>query len=182
MNALSYIIDLVFDLYLMIIILRVWLQLAKADFYNQLSQFVVKATNPILVPLRRIIPGVLGIDMAGVLLAITVAGAKFGILSLIAGSAIELPVLPLLALILVVKKVGFMIFFIMIIRAILSWVSQGGHPIEYLMAQLTDPLLKPIRRIIPSIGGIDLSMIVMFVGLNFINILFSQYIPYWSVL
>ncbi|NRA72370.1 MAG: YggT family protein [Gammaproteobacteria bacterium] len=182
MNALSYLIDLVFDLYLMIIILRVWLQLSKADFYNQLSQFVVKATNPILVPMRRVIPGVLGIDMAGVVLAILVAGAKFGVLSLIAGAAIQLPVLPLLALVLVAKKIGFMIFFIMIIRAILSWVSQGRHPIEFLMAQLTDPLLAPIRRIIPSIGGIDLSMIIMFVGLNFINILFSQYIPYWSVL
>lgn len=182
MNAFSFLIDFVFDTYLMIIILRVWLQLAKADFYNQLSQFVVKATNPLLVPMRRIIPGFLGLDMAGVVLAILVASGKFGALVAIGGGNIDLVTLPLLGLILVLKKVGVMIFWIMIIRAILSWVSRGGHPIEHLMDQLTEPMLAPIRRIMPAMGGLDLSMIVMFVALNFLNILCGQYIPFWSAL
>jgi YggT family protein len=182
MNAFSFLIDFVFDTYLMIIILRVWLQLAKADFYNQLSQFVVKATNPFLAPMRRIIPGFLGLDMAGVILAILVAGAKFAALIAIGGGNIDLVTLPFLALLLVVKTVGVMIFWIMLIRAILSWVSQGGHPIEHMMAQLTEPLLAPIRRIIPAMGGLDLSMIVMFVALNFLNILLSDIIPLWSVI
>jgi YggT family protein len=75
-----------------------------------------------------------------------------------------------------------MIFWVMILRAILSWVSQGGHPIEQLMAQLSEPLLAPIRRFIPALGGLDLSMIVLFVGLNFLNILLGQYIPFWAAL
>lgn len=182
MSAFSYLIDFVFDTYLMIIILRVWLQLAKADFYNQLSQFVVKATNPFLTPMRRIIPGFWGLDMAGVVLAIIVAGAKFAALITIAGGHIDLITLPILSLLLVVKKVGIMILFIMIIRAILSWVSQGGHPIEYVMAQLTEPLLAPIRRVIPVMGGLDLSMIVMFVALNFLNKLLSDFIPLWAII
>ncbi len=182
MNAFSFLIDFVFDTYLMIIILRVWLQLAKADFYNPFSQFIVTATNPILIPMRRIIPGFLGLDMAGVLLAVIVACAKFAALVAIGGGQIDLVLLPLLSVILVLKKVGMMIFWIMLIRAILSWVSQGGHPIESLMSQLTEPLLAPIRRVLPAMGGLDLSMIVMFVALNFLNILLSQYIPLWNVL
>ena len=182
MNAFSFLIDFVFDTYLMIVILRVWLQLAKADFYNPFSQFIVKATNPILAPMRRVIPSFLGLDMAGIVLALLIACGKFAALVAIGGGNIEFALLPLLGFILVLKKAGMMIFWIMLIRAILSWVSQGGHPVEYLMSQLTEPLLAPIRRVLPAMGGLDLSMIVMFVALNFINLLLNQYIPLWSVL
>ncbi len=182
MNALIYLVEYGFSAYLMIVILRVWLQLAKADFYNQLSQFIVKATNPILAPMRRIIPGVLGIDMAGVFLALIIAGAKLGLLIILQGATIDPLLLPILAIILTLKTAGMMVFFVMIIRAILSWVSQGGHPIEMLFGQLTDPLLQPIRRIIPPMGGLDLSMIVLFVALNFLNILLTDFVPYWGIL
>ncbi|NRA60700.1 MAG: YggT family protein [Psychrobium sp.] len=182
MNALIYLIEYGFSAYLMIVILRVWLQLAKADFYNQLSQFVVKATNSILAPMRRIIPGVLGIDMAGVVLALIVAGAKIALIILLQGGAVDPLLLLVWALILTIKTAGMMVFVVMIVRAILSWVSQGGHPIEMLFGQLTDPLLQPIRRVIPSMGGLDLSMIALFVALNFLNKLFSEFVPYWSSL
>ncbi|NRA52731.1 MAG: YggT family protein [Gammaproteobacteria bacterium] len=182
MNAFSFLIDFVFDTYLMIVLLRVWLQLAKADFYNQLSQFVVKATNPLLAPMRRIIPAIGGLDTAGVVLAIIVAAAKFTALISLGGGSITMATLPILALVLVLKTAGTMVFWVMIIRAILSWVSQGGHPIEHLMAQLSEPLLAPIRRFMPALGGLDLSMIVLFVGLNFLNILLGQYIPFWAAL
>jgi len=182
MNAFSFLIDFVFDTYLMIVLLRVWLQLAKADFYNQLSQFVVKATNPLLAPMRRIIPTLGSLDTAGVVLAIVVAAAKFTALISLGGGSITMATLPILALVLVFKTAGTMVFWVMIIRAILSWVSQGGHPIEHLMAQLSEPLLAPIRRFMPALGGLDLSMIVLFVGLNFLNILLGQYIPFWAAL
>ncbi|MDP2562370.1 YggT family protein [Psychrobium sp. 1_MG-2023] len=174
MNALTFLIDVAFNTYLMIVILRVWLQLAKADFYNPLSQFIVKATNPILVPLRRIIPGVFGIDMAGVALAFIIAIGKFAVLSLVQGEALNWVVLPILGILMAIKKAGVLLFWILLIRAILSWVSQGGHPVEYVMAQLTEPLLAPVRRILPAMGGLDLSMLVVFIGLNFINILIGD--------
>lgn len=174
MNATNFLIDFVFDTYLLIIILRIWLQMARADFYNPFSQFIVKATNPILVPLRRIIPGLGGFDLAALLLALVIAALKFVILVTLNSGQLDFVVLPLLAGLLVIKKAGVTLFWVMIIRAILSWVSQGRQPIEYVMAQLTDPLLAPIRRVIPPMGGLDLSMIVAFVGLTFINMLMGD--------
>ncbi|WP_076407885.1 YggT family protein [Shewanella sp. UCD-KL12] len=180
MNALSFLVSTVFDLYLMVVILRIWLQLAKADFYNPFSQFIVKATQPIVAPLRRIIPSLGGLDTASVLLALVVVMAKFVLLSLIAGAAINVMTILLIAVVSVLKQAGVLLFWMLIIRAILSWVSQGHNPIEMVMGQLTEPLLSPIRRMLPSMGGLDLSLLVMMIILNFVNILLSQYVPFWA--
>lgn len=183
MNSITFLIDIIFNTFLMIVILRVWLQLVKADFYNPLSQFIVKATNPMLVPMRRVIPGVLGIDMAGVVLALLVAFVKFSVKALIISGTIDWISIAIVSPLLVAKKAGVLLFWILLIRAILSWVSQGGHPVEYVMAQLTEPMLAPIRRILPAMGGLDLSMLVVFIGLNFLNILINDLIgPIWYAL
>jgi len=183
MNSMMFLIDTVFNLYLMIVILRVWLQLAKADFYNPMSQFIVKVTNPILAPMRRVIPGFLGIDMAGVVLAFIVACGSFVAKTLLLGGTMDPVSIVILSALLLVKKTGFLLFFILIIRAILSWVSQGGHPVEYVMAQLTEPFLAPIRRMLPAMGGLDLSMIVVFLGLNFLNLLMHDILgDIWRIL
>ncbi|WP_432468299.1 YggT family protein [Agarivorans sp. Z349TD_8] len=181
MQAFSYLIEVVFNLYLMVVLLRVWLQMARADFYNPLSQFIVKATNPIVVPIRRIIPGFAGVDWAAVLLAIFVAAVKWALLMQMSGG-ISWPQLPLIALLNTLKEAGYMIFWVLLLRAILSWVSQGRSPVEYVLGQLTEPMLSPIRRIIPAIGGLDLSVLVLFVALNFLNLLISGWIPLWSLL
>lgn len=180
MNALSFLVSTVFDLYLMVVIIRIWLQLAKADFYNPFSQFIVKATQPIVAPLRRVIPSLGGLDTASVLLALAVVTAKFVVLSLIAGASINIMTILLIALVSVFKQAGVLLFWMLIIRAILSWVSQGHNPIEMVMGQLTEPLLSPIRRMLPSMGGLDLSLLVMMIILNFVNILLAQYIPFWA--
>lgn len=171
MNSLNFLIDFIFNTFLMIVILRVWLQLAKADFYNPMSQFIVKATNPALKPLRRIIPGVFGLDMAGIVLALLVAIGKLLVIYALAGAPINWIFIAIATPLFVIKQAGFLLFWILLIRAILSWVSQGGHPVEYVMAQLTEPMLAPVRRILPAMGGLDLSMLVVFIGLNFANIL-----------
>ena len=80
------------------------------------------------------------------------------------------------------KSFGYILFWILILRAILSWFSQGNNPMEYIMYQLTEPLLYPIRKLIPSMGGLDLSVLVLFVILNFLNILIGSFIPVWQVL
>jgi len=180
MNALSFLISTVFDLYLMVVIIRIWLQLAKADFYNPFSQFIVKATHPIVAPMRRIIPSIGGFDTASVFLALMVVVAKFVILSLIAGAAIDILTILLIAVVSVFKEAGVLLFWMLIIRAILSWVSQGHNPIEMVMGQLTEPFLSPIRRILPPMGGLDLSLLVMMIILNFANMLLAQYVPFWA--
>ncbi len=182
MDAFSFLINTIFDLYLMVVILRIWLQLARADFYNPFSQFVVKATQPILAPLRRILPSMGGLDTASVFLALTVVTAKVVILSLMAGAGIDILTVLLFAVVSVFKEAGVLLFWMLILRAILSWVSQGHNPIEMVIAQLTEPFIAPIRRFIPPMGGLDLSFLVLMIGLNFINILLSQYVPFWAMI
>ncbi|GIU29032.1 YggT family protein [Shewanella sp. MBTL60-007] len=180
MNAFSFLISTVFDLYLMVVVLRIWLQLARADFYNPFSQFIVKATHPIVGPMRRVLPSFGSFDTASFVLAIAVVMLKFVTLSLMAGAAISVPTLLLVSLVSVIKEAGVLLFWMLILRAILSWVSQGNNPIEMVMGQLTEPLLAPIRRILPPMGGLDLSLLVMMIALNFINILLAQYVPFWA--
>jgi YggT family protein len=169
-DAFVFLIDTLFNLYLMVVLLRLWLQSARADFYNPLSQFVVKATNPPLIPLRRFIPSIGALDTASLVLALLVAVAKLLTLQLLAGSiSVQLTLVG--ALTLFISEAFNLIFWVVIIRAIMSWFSQGRNPMEHLLSQLTEPLLSPIRKIIPPMGGLDLSVLVLLVGMQFLQIL-----------
>lgn len=171
-DAFRFLVEVVFDLYLMAVLLRFWLQSARADFYNPLSQFVVKATSPLLNPIRKVIPGLGGFDLASLVLALIVAALKIVTISLLFFGGIE-PVTVLVGSLITVIKEGLnLAFWVLIIRAILSWVSQGHNPIEAIFHQLTEPMLRPIRKIIPPIGGLDLSILVLIIGLQFLQILF----------
>lgn len=173
MQALQFLIDTLFNLYLMVVILRLWLQLARADFYNPFSQFVVKATNPLVLPLRKLIPSIGSLDTATLLIAYAVALTKILLLQGLLVGQLLLPQSLFWAVLVLVKEVLSLMFWMLVIRALLSWVSQGRSPIEYVMQQLTEPLLRPIRRIIPPMGGLDLSVFVALVALQFFNILLS---------
>lgn len=181
MEAVIYLLRFVFDALLMILIMRVWLQWVKADFYNPLSQFIVKVSNPLVVPLRRIIPGLGGIDLATIVAAYIISTLKFVALAALAGESLGTLAF-YIGLLVMVKQAGFMLFVIMIIMAIMSWVVQGYNPTLMIFHQLTEPFLNPIRRIIPNMGGLDLSMIVAFLIMNVINILLSNSLPYWGAL
>ncbi|WP_028869486.1 YggT family protein [Psychromonas arctica] len=174
MNAVNFLIDTLFDLYLMVVLLRVWLQLARADFYNPFSQFIVKATQPIVAPLRRFIPGLGGLDVATIIFAFVVAVAKIFVLSLVLNFDITVVAMLISALAIVITTTFKLLFWILVIRAILSWVSKGQNPIEAVMIQLTEPLLSPVRRVIPAMGGLDLSMLVVLLGLQFLEKLFND--------
>ncbi|MGR5179253.1 YggT family protein [Vibrio parahaemolyticus] len=182
MNSMSFLVSTLFDLYIMVVILRIWLQAARADFYNPFSQFIVKATQPVVAPLRRMIPSIRSIDMATLLFAYVLCVAKYVVLVLIASGGnfsfgVDFLFLGLLSLI---KAAGGLLFWVLLIRAILSWVSQGRSPIEYVFHQLTEPMLSPIRRIIPAMGGFDLSVLVLFIALQFANFLMGDLVgPIW---
>ncbi|TMO58547.1 YggT family protein [Pseudoalteromonas aurantia] len=171
MNAMQFLIGVVFDLFLMVVLLRFWLQLAKADFYNPLSQTVVKATSFAVNPLRKIIPGVGGLDLASLILAFLVGFAKISVLMVLfyggwnpVGAAIT-------GAMTVLKEAFSLVFWVLIIRAILSWVAQGYNPIAAVFDQLTEPMLRPIRKVIPPLGGLDLSILVLIIGMQFLQIL-----------
>lgn len=169
MNAVNFLIDTLFDLYLMVVLLRVWLQLARADFYNPFSQFIVKATQPVVAPLRRIIPGFGGLDVATMLFAFVVAAAKVLALTMVLKYEIVPTAIVVQAVVVLLSAIFNLLFWVLVIRAVLSWVSQGRHPAEAVMIQLTEPLLSPIRRVIPSLGGLDLSMLVLLLALQFVE-------------
>lgn len=182
MEALLYLLNFIFDAYLMVLILRIWLQWVRADFYNPLSQFIVKASNPVVVPFRRIIPGIGGFDLATLVVALIVSYAKWMLLPLIQGAPIDIITPLILGSLAVVKQAGVLLFMIMLVMAIMSWVVQGYNPTQMLFQQLCDPFLRPIRRIMPDLGGLDLSVLVAFLLLNVINILISGIIPFWRIL
>ena len=182
MAAINYLLGFVFDALLMVLVIRVWLQLVKADFYNPLSQFVVKVTNPLVIPFRRIIPGFGGIDMATLVIAYLVASLKFIIIPLLNGGPIDIITALFLGLLYLIKQTGFLLFVLMLVMALMSWVVQGYNPTQMILHQLTEPVLRPIRNIIPNIGGLDLSILAAFLLLNVINILLSGWIPYWAML
>ena len=175
MNAAHFLVNILFETYILIILLRIWLQLTRADFYNPLSQFIIKATQPVVAPLRRVIPSLGGLDMASVVFAYAVACIMvYTLFGLQTGALAPVTDVLLIAIINLVKQCFSLVFYVLILRAILSWVSQGNSPIEYVLAQLTEPFLAPIRRVIPAIGGLDLSMLVAIVGLQFLQILIGD--------
>lgn len=181
MEAIIYLLRFAFDALLMILIMRIWLQWVKADFYNPLSQFIVKVSNPLVVPLRRIIPGLGGLDLASILVAYIVATLKFVTLAALSGESLGVLAF-YIGLLVLLKQAGFLLFVLMIIMAIMSWVVQGYNATLMVLNQLTEPFLRPIRKIIPNMGGLDLSMLVAFLAINVINILLANSLPYWGAL
>ena len=181
MEAIIYLLRFAFDALLMILIMRIWLQWVKADFYNPLSQFIVKVSNPLVVPLRRIIPGLGGLDLATIVVAYVVATLKFVTLAALSGETLGVLAF-YIGLLVLLKQAGFLLFVLMIIMAIMSWVVQGYNSTLMVISQLTDPFLRPIRKIIPNMGGLDLSMLVAFLAMNVINILLASSLPYWGAL
>ncbi|NQZ87525.1 MAG: YggT family protein [Colwellia sp.] len=182
MEAINFLLDFAFKALLMLLVLRVWLQLVRADFYNPFSQFIVKVTNPLVIPLRRVIPGFGGIDVSTLLLAFTVAVLKFVIIPLLNGGDLNMLTALYLGLIYLIKQSGMLLFMLMLVTAIMSWVVQGYNPTQAILHQLTEPFLKPIKRIVPSFGGLDLSVLIAFLLLNVINILLSGSVPGWAMI
>ncbi len=171
-EALIYVIQTLGSMYLLIVLLRFILQLVRADFYNPLSQFIVRATQPLLRPMRRVIPSLLGLDMSSLLLAIliqlllmvvTLTLMGYGV----GGFLVQLLIWSILSITSLFLKV---FFFALIISVILSWVAPHSHnPAALLVNQLCEPLLAPFRRLLPNLGGLDISPIFAFITINLID-------------
>lgn len=180
MGALTEIANLLvqtfFNLFLVAVLLRLLLQMAKADFFNPVSQFLVKVTKPFLQPLRRFIPGFLGIDMAAVVLALLAQLLAIVLLLMLYGVAIPNPLqLILWAALGCLGVVVNIYFFGILAMIILSWVAPGSYnPFALLLHQLTEPVMAPFRKLLPSMGGLDLSPILVFLCINVIQIVLKH--------
>ncbi len=168
-----FLIQIIFGLYILAVLLRYLLARVRADFYNPLSQFLVKVTNPAIKPLRRLIPGYFGVDWPSIILLIFVQGIEIILISLIASGRIPAPLgLLVLTIAYLLKEVIYVYLFIIIIQIVISWVNPGAYnPITVIMYQLSEPILKPARRLIPPAGGFDFSSLAVLIGLQLLIIL-----------
>jgi len=175
MTATLFLIQTLFGFYILAVLLRFLLQWVRADFYNPLVQFLVKLTNPPLLPLRRVIPGFMGQDIAAVVLMISLKIVELLLVLSVVGQNLDFVNLLLLTVIELVYLLLNVYIWAVIIQAILSWVNiDYRHPAVYLLYQLTDPVLSPVRRLLPPMGGLDLSPMVVIIALIFIRLLLSD--------
>lgn len=182
-QALHYIIEALTSLYILVLLLRIWLPFLRADFRNPLAQGILRLTSPLVVPLRRLIPSFGRLDTATVLVAFAIQYAAVFLIVLIyiAFELMAMPTIITIALTAVVKLIMLSVnlfAFAVIIRVILSWVAPGMHnPATAIIATLSEPVLAPVRRIIPPMGGFDLSPILVIIGLFALNIVIRGYSP-----
>lgn len=167
-----FLINTVFGLYLFAVMLRLLLQWARADFYNPISQFLVKVTNPPLRPLRRIIPGWGGIDFASIFLLIVLQMLEIFLANMVLGRAMPLSGLFVTSVAELLNLLLNIFLIAILVQVVMSWVSPNTYnPATVLLHRLTEPVLAPARRIIPPISGIDLSPLVVLVVFQLIKFL-----------
>jgi YggT family protein len=169
-NPFVFLVDILFDIYVAILLLRFLLQYVGADFYNPISQFIVKATQKPVVMARRIIPSFRGIDLATLILVLIFIFAKLTLLYAIGGLQPSIAGIAVQGLYDLIQLIIDIFIFAIFVQAILSWVNPDPYnPVSGLLRSLTAPVLRPIGKILPPTGGLDLSPIVALIGLMFIK-------------
>jgi YggT family protein len=171
-NPLVFLIQTLFGLYILAVLLRFLLQLVRADFYNPISQFLVKVTSPPLRILRRFIPGVGGIDLSAVLFAWGLKYVELLLILLISGITPNFLGPILWAIPELIELLINIFLFAVLIQVILSWVNPGSYnPASALLYSLTEPVMRPARNLLPPVSGLDLSPMLVMIGLVLLKML-----------
>ncbi|RLA30497.1 MAG: YggT family protein [Gammaproteobacteria bacterium] len=177
-QALYFIVKTLAQLYLLLLLLRFWLPWFNVDFRNPMAQGVLRLTSPLIAPLRRFIPPAGRLDTATILVALaieyllvvfllSIRGISVGFVPIAATAFFELVILSLNLL-----------FFVILIRIVLSWVAPGNYsPVTAMLNALAEPVLRPFRRMIPPIGGLDISPIFAIILLQAAIIILQTYKP-----
>lgn len=165
-QALIFLLETVFHLFVLAALLRFYMQVFRTSFRNPVAQFVVALTDFAVKPLRRIIPGLGGLDLASLFLAWMTEFVLLILVFLIRTQVLPeggaLPAMLFLAFIALVRLSLYLLIAVVLVQAILSWVSPY-HPMMPLFDTLSKPFLKPFRKFIPLIGGVDLSPLALLV-------------------
>jgi YggT family protein len=171
-NPLEFIISTLFGLYILAVMLRFLLGAVRADFYNPVSQFLVRITNPVLVPMRKVIPSIGKYDTSALLLLLLLQVLSLVLLVMLRGSSVSILTLLLVAIAELALLLINIFIFSIIVQVILSWINPGTYtPVGALLQSITSPVLAPIQRIIPPVAGIDLSPLFALIGLQVIKML-----------
>ncbi len=172
-DALIFIIRTLVDLYIITFVLRIIMQWIRADYRNPVTQFIVRITNPLVVPLRRIVPAAGNLDTASLIVVVVLELlVTIALVSLTCSG--EPPLVNILALT-VLRTIYVMLrlyLFVLLIYVILSWVNPGTfNPVSSLLASIVEPLLRRLRRYVPPIGGLDLSALFALIGIQAMTML-----------
>jgi YggT family protein len=161
-SSLLYLINALSQLYIATFLLRFIMQWIRGSYQTPLAQIVMKVTSPLVVPARRVLPSVRGIDLPTLVLLLALEGAATFLLYVIAGYPLIAPLFVGSVLFRLVALMLWIYWGALLVYVILSWVVQGYHPLAYALGALVEPVLKPVRRIVPLVAGFDLSpMLVM---------------------
>lgn len=177
-QALYFIIKTLAQLYLLLLLLRFWLPILRADFRNPIAQGILRITSPLVIPVRRIVPPIGRLDTSTIMVAyvlefllvlalLAIRGLTVNTLPIAITAFVELAILSLN-----------LFFFVILIKVILSWVApQNYNPMTVLLNTMAEPVLRPFRRMIPPIGGFDISPIFAIVMLKAAEIILQTYRP-----
>jgi len=177
-QALYFIVKTLAQLYLLLLLLRFWLPLLRADFRNPIAQGILRFTSPLINPLRRFIPPIGRIDTSTVLVAYVLEFLLVMVLLAIRG--LKVPALPIAITAvfeLAIQSLN-LFFFVIVIKVIMSWVAPHNYnPMTALLNTLCEPLLRPFRRAIPAVAGFDISPIFVIILLKATEIVLQSYRP-----
>ena len=163
-NILTFLVSTLFTLYISAVLIRIILAMVRADFYNPISQFIVTITNPLLIPLRKFLPSIGKIDTASWLLAAALQILELVILSSLNDIQLSADILIISAIFKLLIILITIFLYAVLIRAILSWFPSPQmyqNPLFSILVAITEPLMRPVRRIIPAVGAFDLSALVV---------------------
>lgn len=179
-QALAYLLNAIGAIISGILLLRLILPLFRADFRNPIAQGILKVTNPLVIPIRRVVPSIGSIDTATLLLAYAVQYIAVWLSLAVFGASAPIEVIAFRALTKLIVVALYLFIYSIFFRIIISWIAPGQYsPIAALVGTISEPILRPFRRIIPPLGGFDLSPILALLGLTALTLVFGGMQPPW---
>ena len=172
-NATAFLIETLFDLYILAVMLRFLFQFFRADFYNPISQFLVRITTPVSRPLRRWVPGYSGIDVAALVLMLILKFVEIALIRIVNEETLGFGGLLIASVASLLQLLVYVFITAILIQVVLSWIAPGTYnPMTSVLRSLCEPLLKPVRRRLPPMGGLDFSPLVVLIFLQLVLMLF----------
>jgi YggT family protein len=166
-EAIYFIVRTLTQLFLLLMLLRFWLPWLRADFRNPVAQGILRITSPLVIPIRRLLPSIGRLDTATILLTFVIQFLAIVLLLAILNRMADPITIALVSILELAILSLNLFFFVILIRIILSWISPNNYnPVTALLTTISEPILRPFRRLIPPVGGLDISPIFAIVLLQ----------------
>lgn len=180
LNSIQFLLNTIFDVLSFLFMLRMWFQYCRVDFYSPFSQSLVKFTNPIILPLQKVLLTIKNVNFAPLFVVFVLGVLKYHMIFAIVGARFPIGQSVIIALLHTLRTFGELFLYILFLGAILSWFNRGA--LSYLLHQLGEPLLKPVRRLLPRTGMIDFSpMLLAFILFYGNRVMYDLLGNYWAL-